>query len=69
MLTEDEEKILRSRAKGWTRVKQSMEYGMSIATVDRIIKRLKLKYDACQKNSDILPPRKFSIEELYMDTH
>lgn len=69
LLTEDEEKIMRTRIAGWTRVQQSMEFGMSLATVDRIIRRLKAKYDHAQKYSPLLPVRKESAEELYMDTH
>lgn len=42
---------------------------MSLATIDRIIARLKVKYDNVQKYDPILPPRKFSAEETYMDTH
>lgn len=68
-LTEDEEQILRTRVKGWSRTKQAMELGMSLSTVDRHIRRLKMKYDACQPYSDILPPRKSSKEERYMDSH
>lgn len=66
-LTKDEEMILRTRADGWTITKQSMEFGMSKSTVDKIIKRLKKKYDIVQKHSAILPPRKESAKELYMD--
>lgn len=69
MLTKDEEMIMRTRVAGWSRVRQSMELGMSLATVDRIIKRLKVKYDHVQKYSLLLPPRKFSAEETYMDEH
>lgn len=69
MLTEDEEAIMRTRVAGWTRTRQSIELGMSLATVDRHIAQLKLKYDSVQKYSPILPPRKESAEELYMDTH
>lgn len=68
-LTKDEEIIMRTRVAGWTRVQQSMELGMSLATVDRIIKRLKIKYDHVQRYDPILPPRKESVEETYMDTH
>lgn len=68
-LTEDEEKIMRTRVAGWSRTKQSMKLGMSMSTIDRIIRRLKAKYDFVQKYSAILPPRKFSAEETYMDTH
>ncbi len=69
MLTKDEEMIIRTRVAGWSRVEQSMKLGMSLATVDRIIKRLKVKYDNAQKFNPLLPPRKFSAEETYMDTH
>ena len=38
LLTEDEEKIIRTRIAGWSIVKQSMEFGMSTASISRIIK-------------------------------
>lgn len=69
MLTKEEEMIMRTRVAGWTRVKQSIELGMSLSSIDRIIKRLKVKYDNVQKYDPILPPRKFSAEETYMDEH
>lgn len=69
MLTKDEEEVMRTRVAGWTRTQQSLKLGMSLATVDRIIKRLKVKYDNVQKYSPLLPPRKESAEETYMDTH
>lgn len=68
-LTEDEEKIIRTRVHGWTITKQAMTFGMSTAAVNRIIKRLKVKYDAVQPYSPLLPTRKFSAKETYMDTH
>lgn len=43
--------------------------GISLATHDRMIARLKVKYDNVQKDSDVLPPRKFSAKETWMDTH
>lgn len=42
---------------------------MSMSKLDAIIKRLKVKYDATAKYNPLLPPRKESAEELYMDTH
>ena len=69
LLTEDEEKIMRTRIAGWTRTKQAMELGMSLSSIDRIISTLKHKYDDVQRYSDILPPRKRSACELYMDEH
>lgn len=68
MLTKEEEEIMRTRVAGWTRVEQSMKLGMSTQKVDRIIMRLKNKYDQVQRYNPILPPRKFSAKELYMDT-
>lgn len=68
-LTEFEEHIMRTRAAGWTRTKQAQEFHVDLSTVDRTIKRLKIKYDAAQKHNPLLPPRKNSAAELYMDTH
>ena len=68
MLTKEEEEIMRTRVAGWTRVEQSMKLGMSTQKVDRIIMGLKNKYDQIQRYDPILPPRKFSAKELYMDT-
>lgn len=56
-LTEEEELIIRSRVKGWSRTKQSMQYNMSLRKVDYIIHTLKVKYDEAQKTSAILPKR------------
>lgn len=68
-LTDTEEKIMRTRVAGWTITKQAQTFGMSESSVSRVIKVLKVKYDAVQPYSPLLPPRKFSIQELYMDTH
>lgn len=68
-LTKDEEEVMRTRVAGWSRVKQSMELGMSIAKIDRIINRLKAKYDHVQPYSPILPPRKQSAQETWMDNN
>lgn len=67
LLTEDEEKIMRTRIAGWTRTKQSLEFGMSLSSIDRTINTLKHKYDDVQKYSTVLPLRKRSACELYMD--
>lgn len=63
-LTPLEEQIIRTRVAGWSRVEQSMKFGLSIATVDRVIARLKRKYDNCQMYSPLLPPRKNNASEL-----
>ena len=66
-LTEDEEAIMRTRVAGWTRTKQSMELHMSMSKIDKLISRLKVKYDNVQPYSPILPPRRSSAAETYMD--
>ena len=69
LLTPEEEEVIRTRVAGWTRTQQSEKLGMSLSTVDRIIKSCKQKYDNVQKYNPLLPPRKFSSEELYLDLH
>ena len=69
MLTKDEEWILRTRVAGWSRTKQAVELNMSIANVDKIISKLKKKYDNVQKYNPLLPPRKPSDQETWMDSH
>lgn len=68
-LTDEERAILRTRAAGWTITKQSIEFNMSKSKVDGIIRDLKAKYDLVEPHSAILPKRKNSKKELYMDTH
>lgn len=68
-LTPLEEHIMRTRAAQWTITQQAMKFNVSEATVSRTVARLKKKYDAAQKYNPILPPRKESAKELYMDTH
>ena len=67
LLSKEEEMIMRTRIAGWSRQKQSMEFGMSISTLDKIISRLKVKYDLVQKYNPLLPPRKTSAQETFMD--
>ena len=69
MLTKDKEWILRTRVAGWSRTKQAVELNMSIANVDKIISKLKKKYDNVQKYNPLLPPRKPSDQETWMDSH
>lgn len=68
-LSELEYEIMKTRMQGMTRVEQSLKFQISLASVDRIISRLKVKYDSVQKHSDVLPPRRFSAKETYMDSH
>lgn len=69
VLTKEEEMIMRTRVAGWTITRQSIDLGISESSINRIIKRLKIKYDNVQKYDPLLPPRKFSAKETYMDTH
>lgn len=69
MLSDEEQMILRTRVSGWSRTKQANELGMSLTTVDRIIARLKKKYDKVQKYDPLLPPRKFSAKETWLDNN
>lgn len=58
MLSDFENQVLRTRAKGMQRVEQAMMLGCSLSTIDRTIKLLKDKYDAVQAYDVLLPPRK-----------
>lgn len=68
-LSELERKIMETRVQGWSQTRQCAEYGLSPATLSRIIARLKKKYDVAQQNNPELPPRRFSAKETWMDTH
>lgn len=57
-LTEFEETVIRQHAKGRSRTQIAMENDVSLATVDRCIRRLKKKYDSVQPYSLLLPTRK-----------
>lgn len=69
MLTKDEEWILRTRVAGWTITQQAQYMNTSESTINRIVAELKNKYDNVAKYNPLLPPRKSSAKELYMDTH
>lgn len=68
-LSNEEQEVLRTRVAGWTITEQSLKLGMSKSKIDKIIKRLKIKYDNVQKYDVMLPPRKSSAKETYMDEH
>lgn len=55
LLSEEDEKIIRTRAAGWSQVQQCIAFNMSSATLTRRIKRMKEKYDALVPFSDKLP--------------
>lgn len=65
-LTKIEEQVMRTRVAGWSRVEQSMKFGLSLATIDRIIARCKRKYDNCQPYSPLLPPRRKSDNDIHL---
>lgn len=44
-LSDFEERIIRTRAKGWSIVQQSIELNVSVSTINRTIRKLKEKYD------------------------
>lgn len=69
ILTEEEDNILLTRIQGFTIQEQAKMFHMSRGKVKVIIRRLKDKYDDAQKYSDILPVRRHSREETYMDRH
>lgn len=53
-----------------TGIEQSQYLSISTSSLDRAIKRLKVKYDACQKEyPDVLKPRRNSASETYQDEH
>jgi hypothetical protein len=58
ILTDFEEKVLRTQIAGWSRVKQSMEFMVAVETVDKSLKIIRQKYDMVQPFSALLPVRK-----------
>lgn len=69
MLPELEREVLRMRIMGFSVVKTSMELDISVSSVNRLIALLKRKYDKVQPLSPKLPPRRYSAQETWMDTH
>lgn len=64
-LTERQEFIIRTRAKGYTIARQAEELHLSIDQVNKDIAQIKKIYDATQLTSKILPPRKKNKRELF----
>ena len=50
--------MLNDWAHGWSIAKSAMERHMSESKVDKIRRRLRIKYDGIQRYVDGLPPRK-----------
>lgn len=68
-LTKEEHGILRTMVAGLTIYEQAEKFNISVGKVNRVIKRLKCKYDNVQKYCKDLQLRKVSAAELYIDTH
>lgn len=68
-LTKEEQDMLSTRFAGLTISEQEDKFNISVGKVNRIIKRLKLKYDNVKKYCKYLPVSKESAAELYMNTH
>lgn len=47
ILTDDEKKVLETRLKNYTRIQQAEMLSFSVATIDRIIKSLKINMIRC----------------------
>lgn len=62
-LTDTELEVLNCRIAGYSRVKTAFKCHMSDSNVDKIIRKIRTKYDGCQTKSDILPIRKKSKRE------
>lgn len=54
-VTKEEEEILKTRIAGWSQVKQCHKLHMSLATLNRRVRKLKSKYVFAQKYSKLLP--------------
>lgn len=64
LLNSEEEFVLRTRIAGWSIDQQADKLNISNSSVNRIIRKLKLKYDKVQKHSSLLPTRKKCKSEL-----
>lgn len=57
LLTDEEVYIVKSMAKGASRVAMSLHIGASLSTVDRMIRRIWEKYDQAALYNPLLPPQ------------
>lgn len=55
ILTPEEETLIRTRAAGWSQVRQSFELNVSLATITRMVRKLHKEYMSLVPHSDILP--------------
>lgn len=55
ILTPEEEKLIRTRAAGWSQVQQSLELNVSLATITRMVRKLYKEYLSLVPHSEKLP--------------
>ena len=67
MLSRLEREVLRCRIMEYTVTEISDELGVSKSTVDRTVRKLRLKYDRLREMDETLPPRRMSDKEQWMD--
>ena len=65
MLNDEEIAVVKASIKGDSHVAMSFDLNMSVAKINRILRRCRIKYDVAQKESDILPIRKRSINDTF----
>ena len=67
MQTKEEREVLLLRVQGYTIAEQAEMLNISDSKVNRIIRRLKIKYDNLQDTLEELPTRKETTKELYRE--
>ena len=67
MLTKEERDVLLLRVQGYTIAEQDEMLNISDSKVNRITRRLKIKYDALQCTINELPKRTETTKELYRE--
>lgn len=67
ILTDEEKEVLLLRVQGYTITEQAEKLNISESKVNRITRRLKIKYDALQETMKELPKRKETTKELYRE--
>lgn len=58
LLNDEEQKILRTRIKGDTQIKQGMDLGISDRTVRRYVHKMQEKYDLLAKQDPVRFPQR-----------
>lgn len=69
MLSDFEYQIMYTRIKGMTISQQALKFHCSESKINKTIAELKRKYDSARQYSDMLPVRRSTKEEEYLDTH